>query len=52
MRNVLEISPGQVPSLRADPQTSNTRLGVAALPQAAWAFSMLALVASHSTDMS
>ena len=52
MRQLLEISPGQVPSLRAEPQTSNTRDGVAGSDHRACAASMRCFVATHSDDRS
>ena len=51
-RNVLEISPGQVPSLRGEPQTSSTREGVVGSDQRACAASIRSLVATHSVDSS
>jgi len=52
MRQVLEISPGQVPSLRAEPQTSSTREGEAGSFHAAWAFSIRSFAVSQSMDRS
>jgi hypothetical protein len=51
-RQVFEISPGQVPSLRAEPQISNTRDGVAFFDHAVCAASICFFVVSHSTDKS
>jgi len=48
----LDISPGQVPSLRAEPQTNSARVGVSASAQRACAASMRAFVATHSVERS
>jgi len=51
-RKVLDISPGQVPSLRADPQISSTRDGLAGSAQRSCAASMRCFVSAHSDDKS
>jgi hypothetical protein len=51
-RNVFDISPGQVPSLRGEPQMTSARVGDVALRCAAWARSIRSCAASQSTERS
>jgi hypothetical protein len=48
----LEISPGQLPSLRGEAHTSSTREGVTGRLQAAWAARIASRVSSQSTEAS
>ena len=49
-RKLLDISPGQVPSLRAEPQIKSTRVALDASFQRACASSIFFLVTIHSVD--
>ena len=51
-RNVFEISPGQVPSLRAEPQITSTRERLAGSAQVARALSMRSFASIQSSDRS
>jgi hypothetical protein len=51
-RQLFETSPGQVPSLRALPQTTSTRDGDALSCHAVCAAESLSRVARHSSDSS
>jgi len=51
-RNVFEISPGQVPSLRGEPQMTSERVFVAGSAHDRCACSRRARVSIHSTERS
>ena len=51
-RKVFEISPGQVPSLRGEPQTTSARVFVFGSAQTCCACSSRSRVSIHSSDRS